>query len=44
MILDKILSMLRLQNDEIEDREVKDKLTSLEHRINAISKTYSTWI
>ncbi len=36
-----ILSMLRLENDEIEDRETKDKLTSLEHRINAIAKTYT---
>jgi len=36
-----ILSMLRLENDEIEDRETKEKLTSLEHRINAIAKTYT---
>jgi len=36
-----ILSMLRLENDESEDRETKDKLTSLEHRINAIAKTYT---
>ncbi len=36
-----ILSMLRLQNDEIEDTETKDKLINLEHRINAIAKTYT---
>jgi two-component sensor histidine kinase len=36
-----ILSMLRLENDEIEDSKTKDKLTSLEHRINAIAKTYT---
>ena len=36
-----ILSMLRLQSDDIEDTETKEKLTNLEYRINAISKTYS---
>jgi len=36
-----ILSMLRLENDEIEDSKTKDKLTNLEHRINAIAKTYT---
>jgi len=36
-----ILSILRLQNDETEDVETKYKLTNLEHRINAIAKTYS---
>ena len=39
-----ILSMLRLQNDDIEDKEVKEKMTDLEHRINAIGKTYSMLI
>jgi two-component sensor histidine kinase len=36
-----ILSILRLQNDEIDDVQTKEKLTNLEHRINAIAKTYS---
>ena len=36
-----ILSMLRLQNDDINDTQVKEKLTNMEHRINAIAKTYS---
>ena len=36
-----ILSLLRLENDEIKDRKTKDKLISLEYRINAIAKTYN---
>jgi len=36
-----ILSMIRLQNDEIDDPQIIDKLGHLEHRINAISKTYT---
>ena len=36
-----ILSMLRLQSDEIEDHETAQKFINLEHRINAIAKTYS---
>ncbi|BAF72980.1 7TM diverse intracellular signaling domain-containing protein [Sulfurovum sp. NBC37-1] len=35
-----ILSMLRLQNDEIDNPEINDKLTNLEQRVNAIAKTY----
>ena len=35
-----ILSITRLQNDEIEDTAVTEKLNNLESRINAISKTY----
>jgi two-component sensor histidine kinase len=36
-----ILSIIRLQNDEIKDEKVTEKFTNLENRINAISKTYS---
>jgi len=36
-----ILSMIRLQNDEIEDEEISKKFIDLENRINAISKTYN---
>jgi len=36
-----ILSIIRLQNDEIEDASTSEKLTNLEHRINAIAKTYT---
>jgi two-component sensor histidine kinase len=36
-----ILSMIRLQSDEIQDPEISQKFISLEHRINAIAKTYS---
>ncbi len=36
-----ILSMLRLQSDEITDPEVAQKFINLEHRINAIAKTYT---
>jgi len=36
-----ILSMIRLQNDEIEDQVVMEKFISLENRINAIAKTYN---
>lgn len=36
-----ILSMLRLQSDEIRDPEMSQKFINLEHRINAIAKTYS---
>jgi two-component sensor histidine kinase len=36
-----ILSMIRLQNDEIEDQVVKEKFINLENRINAIAKTYN---
>ena len=35
-----ILSIIRLQNDEMEDKTVNKKFTNLENRINAISKTY----
>jgi len=35
-----ILSIIRLQNDEIEDKTMNQKLINLENRINAISKTY----
>ena len=35
------LSIIRLQNDEIEDKKVNEKFTNLENRINAISKTYN---
>jgi two-component sensor histidine kinase len=37
-----ILSIIRLQNNEIEDEDVKEKFISLENRINAIAKTYNT--
>ncbi len=36
-----ILSIIRLQNDEIEDEHVSKKFIDLENRINAISKTYN---
>lgn len=36
-----ILSMIRLQNDNIKDPLVSEKFTNLENRINAISKTYN---
>jgi two-component sensor histidine kinase len=36
-----ILSMIRLQNDEIEDKVVMEKFINLENRINAIAKTYN---
>jgi len=39
-----IISMIRLQNDKIEDILIKDKFTSLENRINAIAKTYNMLI
>lgn len=35
-----ILSIIRLQNDEIEDAMRTKKLTNLENRVNAIAKTY----
>ncbi len=36
-----ILSMIRLQNDEIEDQVIMEKFINLENRINAIAKTYN---
>jgi two-component sensor histidine kinase len=36
-----ILSIIRLQNDEIEDKYISGKFINLENRINAISKTYN---
>ncbi len=36
-----ILSMIRLQNDETEDKAVMEKFINLENRINAIAKTYN---
>ncbi len=36
-----ILSMIRLQNDEVEDKVIIEKFTTLENRINAIAKTYN---
>ncbi|WP_052746119.1 7TM diverse intracellular signaling domain-containing protein [Sulfurovum lithotrophicum] len=36
-----ILSIIRLQNDEIDDIQVSQKLSDLESRINAIATTYS---
>ena len=36
-----ILSIIRLQSDEIEDEVINQKFTNLENRINAISKTYN---
>jgi len=36
-----ILSMIRLQNNEIGDERVSEKFIDLENRINAISKTYN---
>ncbi len=36
-----ILSMIRLQNDETEDKNIIDKFIILENRINAIAKTYN---
>jgi len=35
-----ILSIIRLQQDEIEDETINEKFIDLENRINAISKTY----
>ncbi|SFZ98196.1 Sensory transduction histidine kinase [hydrothermal vent metagenome] len=35
-----ILSIIRLQQDEIEDEIINEKFIDLENRINAISKTY----
>ena len=39
-----ILSMIRLQGDEISDYFIKEKFTNLENRINAIAKTYNMLI
>jgi len=36
-----ILSIIRLQNDEIEDEHIAEKFVNLENRINAISQTYN---
>jgi len=36
-----ILSMIRLQYDEIDDPDMQEKFINLEHRINTIAKTYS---
>ena len=36
-----ILSIIRLQRDEIEDAKIGEKCIDLENRINAISKTYT---
>ncbi len=36
-----ILSMIRLQYDQIEDPAMQEKFIDLEHRINTIAKTYS---
>lgn len=36
-----ILSIIRLQNDEIEDEHISKKFIDLENRINAISQTYN---
>ena len=36
-----ILSMIRLQYDEIDDPQMEEKFINLEHRINTIAKTYS---
>jgi two-component sensor histidine kinase len=36
-----ILSIIRLQNDEIEDKHISGKFINLENRINTISKTYN---
>jgi len=36
-----ILSIIRLQNDEISDISISKKLIALEHRVNAIAKTYT---
>ena len=36
-----ILSMIRLQNDKLQDPLVKEKFSCLENRINAIAKTYN---
>ena len=36
-----ILSIIRLQQDEIEDKKIYEKFIDLENRINAISKTYN---
>ena len=37
-----ILSMVRLQNDSIEDSNTKESLVKLENRINAIAQSYSS--
>jgi len=39
--LQMILSIIRLQNDEIKDKHVSQKFIDLENRINAISETYN---
>jgi two-component sensor histidine kinase len=39
-----ILSIVRLQSDEIEDKIVTDKFINLENRINAIAKIYNMLI
>jgi two-component sensor histidine kinase len=36
-----ILSIIRLQNIEVNDPKTREKLTDLEYRINAIAKTYT---
>ncbi len=36
-----ILSIIRLQNDKVDDEKVSEKFINLENRINAISKTYN---
>ena len=36
-----ILSIIRLQQDEIDDKSITEKFIDLENRINAISKTYN---
>lgn len=36
-----ILSIIRLQNDEIKNISISKKLTDLENRVNAIAKTYT---
>ena len=36
-----ILSIIRLQNDDLEDKVVMEKFINLENRINAIAKTYN---
>lgn len=36
-----ILSIIRLQNDEVTDKSVSEKFINLENRINAIAKTYN---
>ena len=39
-----ILSIIRLQNDNIDDNTIKKKFTSLEYRINAIASSYNMLI